>query len=143
MTNTDGDNKNDISKDKPKRMETFKRLINLSKPEGSRIAIGLTALSINSITNLSFPWLMGKAVDRVTDNEPENLHIFLSGTAGIILVGSIASWVRVYCLGTASDLISARLRKQLFDSYMDKDMNFYDSARSGELITILGIYLSI
>lgn len=129
--------KNEKLKDKPQRINTFKRLINFSKPESGRIIIGLTALSVNSLTNLSFPWLMGKAVDRVTDSEPEKFHIFLAGTAGIILVGSIASWIRVYCLGTASDLISARLRKQLFDSYMDKDMVFYDASRTGEMITTL------
>jgi ATP-binding cassette subfamily B protein len=55
----------------------------------------------------------------------------------VFLVGSAASWVRVYCLGTAEELIACRLRRKVFDSYMDKDMDFFDSARSGEFIAVL------
>jgi len=81
---------------------------------------------------------MGKAVDRVTDNDNnDGTYYFFITTASAFVIGSIASWVRVYCLGTAAERISSRLRKQLFDSYMDKDMEFFDSSKTGELITIL------
>ena len=80
---------------------------------------------------------MGKAVDRVSDSESDGSYYFFVTTAGVFVVGSIASWVRVYCLGTAAERISSKLRKDLFDSYMDKDMEFFDASKTGELITIL------
>lgn len=38
------------------RMIVLRRLVALSYPELMRIAIGIGALVVNSLTNLSFPW---------------------------------------------------------------------------------------
>jgi hypothetical protein len=38
------------------RSAVFKRLIGVSQPELIRIVIGISALIVNSLTNLSFPW---------------------------------------------------------------------------------------
>jgi len=113
---------------------TFSRLATLCKPEGPRIALGLAALLTNSATNLSFPWILGQAVDRASD---PNYLMFIGGTAGIYLLGSAASWARVYCLGTSTERISARLKKLLFNAYMDKNMEFYDDERAAELAIVL------
>lgn len=120
---------------KPTKSAIFKRLVNFAIPESGRIVIGLTALVVNSLTNLSFPWIMGHAVDR-TSTESVDIH-FIAGTAGVFLLGSLASWVRVYCLNTATERISSRLRKTLFNSYMEKDMDFFDSRKKGELLAVL------
>lgn len=114
--------------------ETFSRLAHLCKPERGRIICGILALCTNSATNLCFPWILGQAVDRAAD--PDYM-LFVSGTAGIYLVGSLASWVRVYCLGTSTEKISARLKKMLFNSYMDKSIDFYDGERAAELALVL------
>ena len=42
--------------------DAFWRLVKISRPEGSRIACGILALLTNSVTNLSFPWILGQAV---------------------------------------------------------------------------------
>jgi ATP-binding cassette subfamily B protein len=77
---------------------------------------------------------MGRSLDQIN---ADNYGDFIMGSAALLAAGSIASWVRVYCLGTATDSISARLRKALFESYLDKDMEYFDSAKSGELISLL------
>eukprot|EP00605_Chrysophyceae_sp_TOSAG23-4_P002066 GSChrysophyteH1.ASY1.ANO1.2287.1 assembled CDS len=114
--------------------DAFWRLVKISRPEGSRIACGILALLTNSVTNLSFPWILGQAVDRADD---PNYMAFVGGTAGVYLIGSIASWVRVYCLGTSTDIICAKLKKSLFNCFMDKELFFYDSARAAELAQVL------
>ena len=40
----------------------------------------------------------------------------------------------VYCLGTATDRIAARLRRELFDSYMGTDIELYDAEKNGEMV---------
>ncbi len=117
-----------------RQREAFWRLTSLCKPEASRIALGITALLTNSVTNLTFPWILGSAVDRASD---PNYMMFIGGTAGVYLLGSVASWVRVYCLGTSTERISARLKKLLFNSYMDKQIDFYDDERAAELALVL------
>ena len=114
--------------------EAFWRLTKLCSPEGGRITLGLLALMTNSLTNLSFPWILGQAVDRAGDADYVQ---FIGGTAGVYLVGSVASWVRVYCLGTSTERISARLRKLLFGSYMDHEVSFHDGERAAKLAIIL------
>ena len=116
------------------RKEAASRLLELAKPERVRVTLGLISLLVNSVTNLSFPWILGEAVDRAED---PNYALFIGGTAGIFTVGSLASWVRIYCLGTSTERISSRLKKQLFNSYMDKDIAFFDSNKQGELSVIL------
>lgn len=117
-----------------RRSQALKRLFTFCRPEALRLTIGFTALGVNSVTNLSFPWLMGRSLDQINS---DNFTEFIWRSAALLAAGSIASWIRVYCLGTATDSISARLRKELFESYLDKDMEYFDSAKSGELISLL------
>ncbi len=116
------------------RKEAASRLLELSKPERLRVTLGMISLLVNSATNLSFPWILGEAVDRADD---PNYALFIGGTASVFTIGSLASWVRIYCLGTSTERISSRLRKQLFNSYMDKDIAFFESNKQGELSVIL------
>jgi len=120
--------------EKDARKAAARRLLELAKPETMRVTLGMISLLVNSVTNLSFPWILGEAVDKADD---PNYMMFIGGTAGIFCVGSLASWVRIYCLGTSTERISSRLKKQLFNSYMDKDIAFFESNKQGELSVIL------
>jgi ABC-type multidrug transport system fused ATPase/permease subunit len=123
---------------KNSRMDVFKRLITFCKPEAPRICIGFIALGVNAATNLSFPYILGRAVDSASTKSDQSVYV-LGQTAGIFLVGSLASWIRLYCLGTATDLAATRLRKQLFESYVDMNVEFFDASTSstGELVSVL------
>ena len=120
---------------KASRYKTFKRLVAFAHEDLIRITLGLLALGVNSITNLSFPWILGMALDNI-ESGAGNLKFMLS-SIGFFAVGSIASWVRVYCLGTTTDSIANKLRNALFNAFMDKNIDFFQSNKNGELITIL------
>lgn len=105
-----------------------------STNESLKILLGFVSLGVNSVTNLSFPSMIGTAIDQVNS---DNYRQFMLTSASYFLVGSIASWIRVYCFGTATDSISSRLRQRLFESYLDKDMEYFDGASGGEMITLL------
>mmetsp|Transcript_630 Transcript_630/g.1112 ORF Transcript_630/g.1112 Transcript_630/m.1112 type:complete len:706 (-) Transcript_630:1265-3382(-) len=120
--------------EKERRNKALERLIEFCKPEALKISLGFTALIVNSITNLSFPWMMGKSLDQIS---PENFGQYVIGSAAVFLFGSAASWIRIYCLGTATDSICARLRQALFESYLDKDLEYFDSTQTGELLAVL------
>lgn len=119
---------------KGKRMAVLKRLLGLAAPEYPKIALGLLALIVNSVTNLSFPWIIGRALDQA---EAEELKTFILGSAGYFLAGSVASWLRVYCLGTATENIANTLRQKLFDSFLVQDMEFYEKTQLGEIVSLL------
>lgn len=136
--NMDDENKVTGEKNvKRSRLENSKRLLRYAKPEANRICIGLTALVVNGVTNLSFPWIMGRAVDEAATGGTDGVVQVAIRTGSIFMIGSVASWLRVYCLGTATDLISSRMRGDLFNSFIDKDMDFYDASKTGELVSVL------
>eukprot|EP01040_Poterioochromonas_malhamensis_P009556 gene9556-10375_t len=123
-----------VKKVKLSRFQLFKRLLSFISPEAPRIAVGLTALVVNSVTNLSFPWIIGQVVDSAGK---ENFLEFLTSSAGFFFAGSIASWVRVYCLGTATENIANRLKSQLFESILQQEMEYYESTPLGEIVSLL------
>ena len=45
------------------------RMRQLTYPVMTRVAIGVSALAVNSATNMSFPWIMGRAIDIVSGDE--------------------------------------------------------------------------
>ena len=63
--------------------------------------------------------------------------MFAYTAAGIFFAGSIASWVRVYCLGTSTDIVNRTLRKELYCSYLQRDVELLHQEKTGELLTIL------
>lgn len=120
-----------------KDFKSSKKSLNIydvTRPEWPKIMIGMSALLVNSITNLTFPWLMGSALDEIEQNKINQLLI---KSSGIFLIGSVASWIRIYCIGTACSSISNRLRELLFVSYMNKEIDFFENNKQGELIEVL------
>lgn len=95
--------------------------------QGSTASSVLDASSVQS--------LLSSIINRM-HLSPEYLW-FLGKATGVFMCGSIASWVRVYCLGTSTDTISLRLRRRLFEGYMDKKVEFFDTAKAGEMVTVI------
>jgi ABC-type multidrug transport system fused ATPase/permease subunit len=118
------------------RWTTFKRLFRFAQPEHLRIGVGLLSLSVNSITNLFFPWMMGSALDEASASTFD-LYGHITKSLGIISIGSLASLVRVYCLGTSAKMLQGRMRKQVFDGYIERDLHFFDSSGIGEIVTVV------
>ena len=131
------------------RRRAVGRLYEVSKPEMGFITWGMAALVVNSVTNMSYPWIMGMAVDQMGSKASGKF----GGTASIrfpimvgsiFTIGSIASCVRVYLLGTSTDRIASRLRGMVFDSYLYKEMAFFEEGstaenggRTGDMVSLL------
>lgn len=116
------------------RWKVLWRLLAIARPEYVKIALGLVGLSINAVTNLSFPWLIGKALDQASY---EDLTAFLLKNSYFFMAGTFASWLRIYCFGSAAESIANRLRMEIFESFMQQDMHFYESLEMGEVATLL------
>ncbi len=125
-----------VDKPKPKRGVLWKRLWKLASPELGHIALGLSALGVNAFTNMSYPTLLGRAVDHFSNENTADSN-FIPYASGIIAAGTVASWVRVYCLGVSKDRLSSRLRQLLFNSLVSKDISYFDANKTGELLTVL------
>ena len=141
-TNTKQTHKTNMS-DEPKkesksqkRRRALDRVLSVTAPEYPYIALALTALAVNAGTNLSFPWIMGKAVDYFSPNNTTSDKLTTERlpyiVGGLFAAGTCASWIRVYYMGQSTDRIASRLRKMLFDSYINKNSEYFDDSNTGK-----------
>jgi ABC-type multidrug transport system fused ATPase/permease subunit len=91
---------------------------------------------------------MGKIIDIVTNPTaalPGNLTLtqFYSLLGGVFLAGAVANTGRVTLMKLVGERIVARLRTNLFDTFLKQDVAFFDRTRSGELISRLSVDTSI
>jgi len=121
---------------------------------------GVTAMLVSSATNMAFPTLIGRIVDRTTkgagsgdgggageketssEGEVASLQVFLGRALLIFVAGAIGSCVRTHCLRMAKEGTARRLRKKLFRSLLRQDKAFFDDPetgghRTGELVAVL------
>jgi ABC-type multidrug transport system fused ATPase/permease subunit len=120
-------------KQKSGRYATFQRMVSFCRPETAQLSIGFLSLFVNSYTNAKFPELMGRSLDQAG----ARCNDFFYQSAIMLVAGSAASWLRVSCLGGATESISARMRKELFESYLEKDIEYFDMTKMGEVVKSL------
>jgi ABC-type multidrug transport system fused ATPase/permease subunit len=114
------------------------RLLEYIQEDSLTLTLGLTAVIINSITNLTFPWLIGQAVDRASKGQNNTeFKSYLITTSTILLIGSLASYIRVYCLSLANHRIMNRMKQALYRSYLHHRLEWFQETSCGELITLL------
>lgn len=91
---------------------------------------------------------MGKIIDIVTSPTtilPMNLGIsqFFALLGGVFILGATANMGRVVLMKVVGERIVARLRTQMYGSILQQDMTFFDTHRSGDLISRLSADTSL
>lgn len=122
----------------------WRSLVRMVKPERYHIAGAAVALSITSGGTLAFPYFTGRLLDGfagATSSSEDWIALvnenMLACTGALALV-SLGGFVRAYLLETASEKISRRLRLALLESLLRKPQSFFDSSRTGDLVSRLG-----
>ena len=99
---------------------------------------GLISLGLSSGTLLSFPYFAGKLLDVA---QGKQIPIFSSinqialALLGILIIQSVFSFVRVYTFTVVSEKALADLRHDIYQKIVWLPMSFFDSRRTGELIS--------
>lgn len=117
------------------RWSLMKRMIPIIGPETVRIVLGIGAIIVNAATNSMFPTVMGQTID--SGGVASSYWEIFVQNAPIFLAGAGASLTRIYCLGTATENISNRLKTMLFRSIFQQEMEYYDANPLGEVVTLL------
>lgn len=121
-----------------RKKSSFKRLLSVASPEMGRLSVAMISLLVSSGTNMAFPTIVGRVVDRTAGGYSSMSNkTFFSGALCLFACGSVASWSRTYNFGLAADRIARRLRNKVFKHLLMLDATFFDGRRSGELVGIL------
>src|SRR5215472_5763008 len=103
-----------------------------------RAILALIALTVAAITTLVVPIAVRRMIDfGLTPKGIELINSYFSVMIAVVAVLAIASASRYYLVMTIGERIVADLRRDVFSHLVSLSPAFFDSARSGELISRL------
>jgi ABC transporter fused permease/ATP-binding protein len=120
---------------------SFRNLLGIyrfMRPYQGFFLAGMVCLFFSSIVVLAIPFLIGKLID-VATGKADWLLRDIDHIAGLIiavlLVQSVFSFLRVFFFARVSERSMADIRASLYRKLMTLPMTFYDSRRTGELMS--------
>lgn len=114
------------------------RVLKLAWPDRKMLAGGFFFLLIGSAMLLAYPQAVKVIIDEAlgsgrTSAVDQAALVIL----GVFLLQALAGAARYYLFTTAGEKIVARLRSQVYQAIMEQDIAFFDSRRTGELMSRL------
>jgi ATP-binding cassette subfamily B protein len=127
--------------DRSPRSATFRALLPLlryGRRYTGRALAALAALTVSAAATLAVPFALRRMIDYGFSKESGGaIDTYFLAMAAVVLVIASAAAVRYYLVTTLGERVVADLRRDVFAHLTGLDAAFYDSARTGELISRL------
>jgi ATP-binding cassette subfamily B protein len=119
-------------------VEQLSKLCAFMKYQKARIAVGSTAMLLDSLAGMLMPKIMGDVVDNLSgDKDPARLKQSILALLVLILFQALNGGVRRYAWATAGDILTNVLKEELFVRMMMHPIPFFDTTQSGDLVNRL------
>lgn len=119
-------------------MPLLRRVVCLVVPYWGRFCIGLLALGMGAITTLILPEIAGQALGTtgaLTFREhPERVIVVVTA---LFIVQALCFYTRAYCLSSVGQHVVTDLRDRLFRTFLAQPVAYFDSHRTGDLVSRL------
>ena len=120
------------------RRQSLLRLARFLLPYRARIAAAVLALTVAALCVLA----LGQGLKLVIDNgfgsgEPRLLDQALIGLIAVAAALATATWFRFYLMMSTGERVVTDLRRAVFDHILGLDPAFFESTRTGEVISRL------
>jgi ATP-binding cassette subfamily B protein len=103
-----------------------------------RIAAGIVALSLAAAATLTVPYAVRQMIDNgFREQSAGTVNAYFSAMVAVVAVLALASGGRFYFVTTLGERVVADLRSEVFRHLTSLDATFFDSARTGELLSRL------
>jgi len=100
--------------------------------------IGAVFVALSIGTGLAYPQVIRLIIDDgVQAGRTARLNQLAIALVVILLVESVATFVRDYCFNLGAERVAARLRRLVFDTLLRQDVHFFDRRETGEITTRL------
>ncbi len=122
------------------------RLLRFSRPWAKLILLGLGLTVAATSAGLLSPWITGVLVDEVlipmqTGTRELNVARILPFAAmllGTALLAWLLKWGRTFVVARIAELVTSRLRRELFDHLQRLSLIYFNKKRTGDLIARIG-----
>ena len=100
--------------------------------------IGAVFVALSIGTGLAYPQVIRLIIDDgVQAGRTARLNQLAIALVVILLVESVATFVRDYCFNLGAERVAARLRRLVFETLLRQDVHFFDQRETGEITTRL------
>jgi ABC-type multidrug transport system fused ATPase/permease subunit len=100
--------------------------------------IGAVFVAFSIGTGLAYPQVIRLIIDDgVQAGRTARLNQLAVALVVILLVESVATFVRDYCFNLGAERVAARLRRLVFETLLRQDVHFFDKRETGEITTRL------
>lgn len=132
----------DHSKDPRVKAKALKkiapRVLKLAYPHRSTLIVGLVALGLGSGINLLFPNLIKRFINgELPLSVTKDLPLITSLLIGLFALQSVFFYIRHYCFTIVGYRVVSDLRTALYRSIVEQDIAFFDTSRTGDLLSRL------
>jgi ATP-binding cassette subfamily B protein len=126
------------SADSPRKIRSFTRLLPYLKPYRGLIAGWLGFLALSSTATLILPQAVRVMIDHgFTQANASAINATFLGLFAVAGVLAIATAARFFFVSLLGERVAADLRRRLYDHLMTLDQAFFESTRTGELVSRL------
>ncbi|MGE5599755.1 MAG: ABC transporter ATP-binding protein [Bacteroidota bacterium] len=119
------------------RVRTGRRLLTYLKPYRRHFVLGLAAMILAALVNLSLPYVFGSfLIDRVLGAKVHALwlHLLAGGIVVVFVFRGIFLYLQHYLLSWVGQRVVVDLRNQLFQHLQCMPLSYHESRRTGETI---------
>jgi len=140
-------NKSNLNKNKkgkkPGFFRLYWRIIKLSLQYKFLFLVANIGVIITAFTQTSIPLICGKILDSINKNDSNELFNLCYKFIFIALTTGIFGFFKGFCYDLLGSRVVRDLRLRLFEKLIYKDVEFYDSNRTGELVSRIGSDITV
>jgi len=122
------------------------RLMRFSRPWIKLIVLGLLLTIAATSASLLTPWITGVLVDKLLiplqtkshDLSLQQLLPYAAMLLGTALVAWLLKWGRTFVVARIAELVTSRLRRELFEHLQRLSLIYFNKKRTGDLISRIG-----
>lgn len=123
---------------------SFLRLLRYTYRHKMLLVIGNFSLIITSLSLVAIPYLTGQMIDSITKTQSnERLDGLTLQFLGLMVLSGFFGFTRAVSYNLLGEKVTLQLRQDLFSRLVEKDIEFFDRNRSGELISRLTSDISV
>lgn len=99
--------------------------------------MGIIFLIGGSLSDLAVPLFIGRVIDLLQKGDFDGVGTLCLYMLIIILISGICVGMRAAIFNILSERIARNLRKDFYESIVNKDIAFFDERRTGDLVSRL------
>ncbi len=129
-----------ITEERPKSRDLrgLRRLLGFLRPYRGRLLLAIASLIVAAASVLAFGLVIREVVDTgIASGSPMALNNVLLLFLAVVTVMSLSVGARVYLVNWLGERVVADLRKAVFSHVLTLDIGFFESIRTGEVISRL------